>query len=296
MAFRALPLEAIADAVRLDRVSEAPIRHQRAAGGVAARFGPGPAGARPRALRQAAPLRLLLPDPEPGEWTTAALLNTGGGLAGGDDVSVALTLEPGARLTLATAAAEKLYRALGPATRIANTLELGAGAALEWIPQESILFDGAALRRRTEVTLAADARLLALETLAFGRAARGEVLRDLRLHDAWRLRQGGRLLWADALRLEDAAPLTAPLGLDGAGAFSTLLCAGPGAEAQFAPLRAALEGVGLRAGVTRPAPGLVLLRALGGADALRRLFARLLPDLRAEFLGQPARLPRLWTN
>ncbi|HZH46607.1 MAG TPA: urease accessory protein UreD, partial [Roseococcus sp.] len=202
-------------------------RHQRADGGVTARFAAALRGARPLELSQAAPLRLLLPDPEPDECSIAALLNTGGGLAGGDHVHVALRLDPQARLTLATAAAEKVYRSLGPATRVEVTLDAGAGAALEWIPQETILFDGASLDRRTEITLAGDARLLAVESLVFGRAARGEVIGRLALRDAWRLRVEGRLLWADALRL-DASALSAALRFGGAGAHATLLCAGPG--------------------------------------------------------------------
>jgi urease accessory protein len=247
-------------------------------------------------LRQAAPLRLLLPDPDPGEWTTAALLNIGGGFVGGDVVSVDLDLAPAACVTLATAAAEKVYRALDLPTRLQNRLDLARGAALAWLPQETILFDGAALERRTEIRMAPEARLLAAETLVFGRAARGEVVRALRLRDSWRVWRDGRLVWADALRLEDAAPLTAPLGFADAGAFATVLCAGAEVEALRDPLRAALAGTPLRAGATIPAPGLLLVRLLGEAGAIRAALGVLVPLLRAEFLGQPARLPRLWTN
>jgi urease accessory protein len=277
-------------------VHSAAIRHQRAAGGVAARFGPAPQGARPLSLRQSAPLRLLLPNPDPHEWTTAALLNIGGGLAGGDAVSLALDLAPGACLTLATAAAEKVYRALDAPTQVRNALAIAEGASLAWLPQETILFDGAALERRTEIRMAPEARLLAVETLVFGRAARGEVVRTLRLRDSWRLWRDGRLLWADALRLDDAAPLAAPLGFASAGAFATVLCAGVNAGALRDPLRAALDGAPLRAGATIPAPGLLLARLLGEAGAVRAALAAILPLLRAEHLGQPARLPRLWTN
>nr|WP_302474324.1 urease accessory protein UreD [Roseococcus sp. MDT2-1-1] len=272
-----------------------PFRHQRADGGVSARFAAAPAGARPEVLAQSAPLRLLLPDAEPGECSIAALLNTGGGLAGGDAVRVALTLAPGARLTLATAAAEKVYRSLGPATRVENHLEAGDGAALEWIPQETILFDGASLQRRTEIALAATSRLLALEMLVFGRAAGGEVIRRLHLRDTWRLRRDGRLLWAEALRLDGPDRLADPLGFGGAGAMATLLLAGPGAESLLPTLRESLPD-GVRAGATKPAPGLVLARFLGEAGAVRAAIAGILPMLRAELLGQPHTLPRLWTN
>lgn len=269
--------------------------HQRADGGISARFGVAPRGARPVELFQSAPLRLLFPEPEPDECSIAALLNTGGGLAGGDRVEVALRLDPGTRLTLATAAAEKLYRSLGPATRIGIALDVAPGAALEWIPQETILFDAAGLERRTEVALHGDARLLAVESLVFGRAARGETIDRLSLRDAWRIRRDGRLVWADALRM-DAAALRHPLGFDAAGAYATLLCAGPDVATLLPLLRGALDGSSTRAGATIPTQGLLLARLLGEAGAVRATLSRALSALRVPFLGQPARLPRLWTN
>jgi urease accessory protein len=133
-----------------------------------------------------------------------------------------------------------------------------------------------------------------VESLVFGRAARGEVIGRLALRDAWRLRVEGRLLWADALRL-DAAALRDALRLGGAGAHATLLCAGPGAAALLPVLRAAMEGP-LRAGATLPAPGLLLARLLGEAGAVRAALSHALAALRVPHLDQPARLPRLWTN
>ncbi|WP_431281807.1 urease accessory protein UreD [Humitalea sp. 24SJ18S-53] len=272
-----------------------PARHQRAEGGILARFTAAPHGAAPADLRQMAPLRLLLPDPEPDEATTAALLNIGGGLAGGDALRIGITLDADARLTVATAAAEKIYRSLGPPTRIAVDLAAGAGAALEWIPQETILFDRASLARATTIRLAADARLLAVETLVFGRAAHKEVLATLTLHDSWRLHVGDRLLWADAMRITDAAVLADRFRFGGAGALSTLLCVGPGAAALLPVLRNALAGPA-RAAATIPAPGLLLARIIGEATAVRATVAAAILALRAPHLGLPARLPRLWTN
>jgi urease accessory protein len=289
-------------------------RHQRADGGVDALFAARDGRARVASLRQSAPLRLLMPEPEPDEWTTAAFLNTGGGLAGGDRVQVALRLDEGAGLTAATAAAEKIYRSMGEPTRIRAALRLAAGAAMAWLPQETILFDGASLDRALDVSLAADARLLAAETLVFGRAAHGEAVQRLRLREHWRVRVDGRLVWADALRLDDAAALGAPLGFGGADAFATLLCVAPDAPSLLprlrealpgaplrealpgAPLREALPGAPLRAGATVPAPGVLLARVLGEAGAVRAALAAVLPLLRGALLGQPARLPRLWTN
>src|SRR5690606_35648944 len=122
-------------------------------------------------------------------------------------------------------AAEKIYRSIGPASRFDTTIHVGAGAWLEWLPQESILFDGARFHRTTMVDLEAGGRLLALEMLVFGRRARGEAFTRGLVRDDWRLRIGGRLAWADALALgEPLAPLfAARAGLDGAAAIATLL-------------------------------------------------------------------------
>ena len=198
-------------------VAAAP-HHQRARGRAALTFAAGPAGMGLRELDQSAPLRLLFPDPDPGEPSIAALVNVAGGLTGGDSAAFALTLLPGGRLTLTTPAAEKVYRSLGPQTEIAVRIDLAEGSVCEWLPQETILFNGARLRRAIDIALAPDARLLAAEMLVLGRAARGEVFTQGDVRDAWRLRRGGRLVWADTLRLDDPAESrVARFGLDGAG-------------------------------------------------------------------------------
>ncbi len=272
------------------RVLSQTARHQRADGGVTARFVAAPRGAAPASLHQSAPLRLLLPDPEPDEVTTAALLNIGGGLAGGDALRVAVDVGAGARLTVATAAAEKIYRSLGDASRIDVDLRLGAGAALEWIPQEAILFDGAHLARRTTLRLAPGARLLAVDALVFGRAARREVVSALTVRDAWRLHLGDRLAWADGLRITDPAVLADRFRFGAAGAMASLLAVGPDPQALLAALRAA------EVPATMPAPGVVLARILGDSTAVRRHLSAAILALRPVLLGLPARLPRLWTN
>jgi urease accessory protein len=275
-------------------------RHQRATGAFALTFGLRSDGATAlRHLDQHAPLRVLFPDPEPGDPPLGALLNCAGGLAGGDALRQAVRMEAGARATLSTAAAEKVYRSLGPETRVETRLSLAPGGALEWIPQETILFDGARLSRRTTVEMAGDARLLAAETLVFGRAARGERLTRGLVLDRWRIQGAdGALRWADALALsgEDLAArrLDAPFGFAGAEALGTLLYAAPDAEAH----RALLRGLPQPApgAATLPRPGLLLARWLGGAAAVRRAVGAAIVALRAAALGLPPRLPRLWTT
>jgi urease accessory protein len=274
-----------------------PPRPQRADGAFELHFALGARGGTVlRHLFQQAPLRILFPTPEPGEPPLAALVNCAGGLAGGDALRQAVRLEAGAHATLGTAAAEKIYRSLGPEARIGTELALGPGAALEWIPQETILFDGARLHRRMRVDLAEGARLLAAETLVFGRAARGERLRMGSVFDAWRLHGPAGLVWADALSLSGdlATPLAAPFGFAGAEALGTLLLAGPGAEAGREVLRVLPEVA--PGGATLPRPGLLLARWLGGAAAVRAAVGAGIAALRAAALGRPPRLPRLWTT
>ncbi|SDD22627.1 urease accessory protein UreD [Belnapia rosea] len=273
----------------------APSRHQRADGAFELGFGTSPRGTVLRTLFQQAPLRLLFPDPEPGEPPTAALLNCAGGLAGGDALRQAVRLEPGARATLCTAAAEKVYRSLGPATRIETRLSLGAGAVLEWLPQETILFDGARMTRRMRAELAEGARLLAAEMLVFGRAAAGERMRRGAVLDSWRLAGPDGLLWADALSLDaPAEQLAAPFGFGGAEAMATLLLAAPEAEAMRDLLRTLPEQA--PGAATLPRPGLLLARWLGGASAVRRATRAAIAAIRGAALGLPPRLPRLWTT
>lgn len=290
---RAGPWPALAGACRhatlgaMPRDAAAP-DHQRADGRAELVLSAGPGGARLRHLFQAAPLRWLFPDAEAEEPRSGALVNVAGGLAGGDRIAATLGLAPGARFTATTPAAEKIYRSLGEATRIATEVTLGDGAVCEWLPQETILFDGARLHRRLAFALAPRARLLAAEMLVLGRAAHGERFARGALRDAWRVRRGGALVWADALHLDDPAA-AAPFRLGGANALATLLLATPEAESQRPLARDLAEGA-----ATLVAPGLLLLRWLGEAGTVRASLGAAIAALREAAFGHPPRLPRLW--
>jgi urease accessory protein len=266
--------------------------HQRSRGGATLRFALARGETRLADLHQVPPIRVLFPRPERGEPPLAALVNTAGGLAGGDAVEIAVAVGPGARATVSTPAAEKVYRSLGPETRVAARLEVAAGAALEWIPQETILFNGARLARRFEAHLAPDAMLLMAEMIVFGRHARGEVLQAGTLLDTWRVHRGGALLWADgvALQGEIRARLEDPFGFAGAEAAATLLLA---AQGPLTDARDALRDAGAAASLVRP--GLLVARWLGRAAELREGLGLAIRLLRREALGVPPVLPRLWT-
>lgn len=157
-------------------------------------------------LHQSAPCRALLPQSE--DLPTAVFATTCGGLTGGDAVRFDLTVEAGAAACATTQAAERVYRARaadGPA-RAENLVRAGAGAYAEWLPQETILFDGARLSRRTVFDLAADARVLACEVRVLGRAAHGETFRDGFLADRIEVRRAGKLEWVEAIRLGSDQP------------------------------------------------------------------------------------------
>jgi urease accessory protein len=267
----------------------API-HQRACGRAEVLLNPAPGGACLAHLFQAAPLRVLFPDVDPGEPTLGALVNVAGGLAGGDQLDVSLGLARGARFTATTPAAEKVYRSLGEETRIASRLTLAEEGVCEWLPQETILFDGARLDRRLDFTLAPGARLLAAEMLVLGRAARGERLTRGRVLDRWQVRRAGALIWTDALRLADPpAALGARFALGGAGALATLMLAGPDAAGAREMARELAGG-----GASLVAPDLLVARWVGEAGTVRRAVSEAVSALRASVFGHPAHPPRLW--
>jgi urease accessory protein len=248
-------------------------------------------------LYQRDPLRVLFPAPPPGELDTAVLVTTSGGLVAGDRLGVAVELGPEARLHATAQAAEKVYRSERRETRIELSLVAAERAWLEWLPPETIVFDGARLRRTARVELAPGAGFLGGDILVLGRIARGERFTAGLLHDAWELRRGGRLVWADALHLAGDLPKISaePACLDGAVALATLILADADAAKALGPARDCIAASGVRGGATLPADGVLVARFLSSDPAaLRRAYAALAARLRALVRGLPERLPRLW--
>lgn len=150
-------------------------------------------------LHQQGSAKVRFPRPR-GKALEAVLLNTAGGLTGDDDIRWLATAGESSRLSLSTAACEKIYRSHGPPARQQTQLTVKTGARLDWLPQETILFDGAKLNRRLDINLASDAELLVCEALVFGRHAMLETLGDLSLHDVWNVRREGKLIHAESFR------------------------------------------------------------------------------------------------
>lgn len=278
---------------------KAALAHQRADGAAILTIDCDSAGiSRLRDLYQRAPCRILFPDVDLGEPLQAVLLTTTGGLTGGDRTHVEFTVGAGARATLTTQAAEKLYRALPGEAPVECTVSLSAGTDswAEWLAQETILFNGACLRRAFTADLAPGSRMLAVETIVFGRQAMGEELRVGLLHDSWRIRRAGRLIWADAMRLEgDIARMRrAPFGFGAANACTTMLYVAHDAGELLEPVRAVLEDATDEGGVTL-LDGLLLIRLLDcDAPRLRSRVVSIAGLIRHTAARISSALPRVW--
>ncbi len=252
-------------------------------------------------LYQHDPMRVLFPAAEPDDAALAVLVTTSGGLVAGDRLAIEVRAETDTVAHVTAAAAEKIYRSTGATTEIAQNFVVEQGGWLECLPPETILFDGARLRRRTRLTLTAGAGFLGGGILVFGRRARGERFGRGLLHDRWEVRRDGRLVWGDALHLDGdvAGQIADPAGFAAAAACATLLLASPGgAPGDFiADARMVQEdglAPGLRGGVTAVG-GLLVARWLAAdPQPLRRAYATLACHLRQAAIGLPPRLPRLW--
>jgi urease accessory protein len=175
----------------------------------------------------------------------AVLINTAGGLTGGDRFSWRVDVGAGARCRVVTQACEKAYRSTGEAAQMKVGLTVAAGASLEWLPQETILFEGAHLSRSFDIRVEPGGRMLAVEAVILGREAMGETAIRARLHDRWRVQWGERLILADNLRLDDPNSIAGrPALLQDAKAFASVLLVSDDAEARLDAVRQALGPAG----------------------------------------------------
>src|ERR1700682_6005676 len=245
---------------------------------------------RRRRLHESSSLRVRFPSPE-ADGLSAVFVNTAGGVAGGDRFDIEIATGQGSRLAVTTAAAEKVYRAQGPAAQFNIALKVAAGSHLAWLPQETILFDRARLSRRIDIDLAESASLLLCEIVVFGRAAMGERMLHGEFVDRWRMRRGGRLVFAETVRLDGdiGEKLTRSAIAKGGVAIGTALIA-PGDEALVQRIRERSESLGGEGGLSA-SKGFAMARFCA-QDA-----ARLRADMMA-VLGRASgsALPRLRFN
>jgi urease accessory protein len=240
-------------------------------------------------LHESGSLRVRFPSPED-EGLSGVFVNTAGGVAGGDRFDIEIAAADGAKLTLTTAAAEKVYRAPGQAAELNIALKVAAGAHLGWLPQETILFDRARVRRRFDIDLDATASLLLCEIVVFGRTAMGERMEQGEFVDRWRLRREGKLVFAETVRLDGniGAKLARSAVARGGAAIGTALIV-PGDEALIERLREASESFAGEVGISAW-NGFAMARFCA-QDA-----ARLRADMMTVLARTGAALPRLWLN
>lgn len=238
----------------------------------------------------AAKIRMPARDGDPLE---AILINTAGGLTGGDRIAWRVEAGTGASVAVTTQACEKVYRAAAGRAEAACELVAGPGARVAWLPQETIVFDRSAFSRRLDADLAADAEALLVEATVFGRRAMGESVRTAVFRDRWRVRAGGRLVHAEDFSIgpDVAEALAKRAAFHGASAFATLLLVAPDAADRLDAVRAIVGEAGGASAWQVGATGKLLARLVAvDGYALRERLAPLV-----EMLNGRAGLPKTWS-
>jgi urease accessory protein len=169
-------------------------------------------------LYQSGNIRVRMPKPEPFATPEAIIINTAGGLAGGDEISITVRWQSGTSAALCSQAAEKVYRSTGADARVTHRLSVSEGASAEWLPHETIIFNNARLHRMCQVDVARGGCFLGIESVVFGRTAMGEDVNFAQVCDGWQIRLGGRLAYTDIFRIEGAVSTLLNRSAIGAGA------------------------------------------------------------------------------
>lgn len=234
-------------------------------------------------------MKVRFPNVAAGTPPEAVLVNISGGLTGGDVMRMGVTVEAGAQAVVTSQACEKIYRSLGDDALIAARMEIGSASSLEWLPQPSILFDEARLKRTTVVSMAGDASLLAVEAVVFGRKAMGETMRQGAMDDRWTVRRDGRLIHLDrfACHGEIGAELDRSSVLAGARAMATIRYIATDAVARLDSMRACIDGLA-RAAVSAWNGMMIMRLVADDGYGLNMALIRVLEAFRGRVL------PRAW--
>jgi urease accessory protein len=254
-------------------------------------------GTRVMDVFQRSPIRVLFPRVNGAAIEEAVLVNTAGGIAGGDRLESCVTVLANASIAVTSQAAEKVYRALNEPARIATKLKASEGAKLAWLPQETIVFNRARISRETEIEVSSGAELLALEWLVLGRAAHGEAMRGGRITDGWRVIKDGRLIWGDTFRASDEIfpHLRRKALLSDCKAIATLLYFGPNLDITLEIFRDLAPSLGCPSAATLVS-GLMVVRFAATDSSDLRLALRTVLQLFGRELGPgPFRVPKMWS-
>jgi urease accessory protein len=254
-------------------------------------------GTRIEEMFERSPIRILFPGARRSSLEEAVIINTGGGVAGGDRLEYSVAAFPGASIAVTSQAAERVYRALHEPARITTRLKVWESARLAWLPQETIVFNWARLHRTTEIEVSAGAELLALEWFVLGRTAYGEVVLGGHLSDCWRVRKDGRLIWADQFLITDEIfpHVHKEALLANCKAIATLLYFGPHQDHRLDFLRETLFSLECRCAATL-VNGLIVVRFGAKESSVLRLALRtFLQKFGPEFGPGPFRVPKMWS-
>jgi len=246
---------------------------------------------------QKSPVRIMLPKLPGGEIEEAVLINTGGGIAGGDRLEYDIAARQKASIAVSSQAAEKLYRALDEPARIKTKLKVTEAAKLAWLPQETIVFNAARICRNTEIEVSSGSELLALEWLVLGRAAYGEEMTGGHIAESWRVKRDGHLIWADSFRVTDEifGHLHRKALLSQCKAIGTLIYFGPHLDARLEFLRAIASSLECYCAVTA-VNGLIVVRfATKASSDLSLALRSFLKQFSREFGSGPFRVPKMWS-
>jgi urease accessory protein len=246
---------------------------------------------------QKSPVRIMLPKVPGGEIEEAVLINTGGGIAGGDRLEYEVAVLQNASIAVSSQAAEKLYRALDEPARIKTKLTVIENARLAWLPQETIVFNTARICRNTEIEVSSGTELLALEWVVLGRSAYGEEMTGGHIAESWRAKRDGRLIWADSFRVTDEVfeHLHRKALLSQCKAIGTLIYFGPHLDTRLAFLRAIVPSLGCYCAVTA-VNGLIIARFAATVSSDLRLALRsFLQQFNRELGSGPFQVPKMWS-
>jgi len=246
---------------------------------------------------QRAPIRIMFPGSGATAVEEAVLINTAGGIAGGDRLECDVTALANASIAVTSQAAEKVYRALSEPARISTKLKACEAAKLAWLPQETIVFNRARLHRTTEIELFSGAELLALEWLVLGRTAHGEVVVGGDITDSWRVKKDGRLIWADSFRVTDEMfpHLHRRALLANCTAIATMIYFGRSLEKRLEFLRGITRSLGCDCAATLVG-GLIVVRFAANESSTLKLAVRTFLDQFSRELGSgPFRVPKMWS-
>ena len=254
-------------------------------------------GTRIEDIVERSPIRIMFPRAGYRPVEEAVIINTAGGIAGGDRLECSVTALPDASVAVTTQAAEKVYRALREPACVLTRLQASDSSRLAWLPQETIVFDRARLHRTTDIELISGSELLALEWLVLGRSARGETVVGGRITDSWRVKKDGRLIWADSFRATDEifVYLHRKALLSNFNSIATLVYFGPDLEKRLEFLREFLCTLGCECAVTL-VNGLIVARfAAKQSSDLKLALCSFLHHFEPKVGAGPFRIPKMWS-